>query len=83
MLKMLSKIFLSIKPREVTYLFKYLSSLGLLTKILKDRINDSINKGVFPESLKIANITSAHKKDKTTDKENYRPVSVLPLLSSL
>ena len=38
-------------------------------------------KAYFPDSLKIANITPAHKKDKPTDKENYRPVSVLPLLS--
>ena len=30
--------------------------------------------------MKIANITPAHKKDESTDKENYRPVSVLPLL---
>ena len=30
--------------------------------------------------LKIANITTAHKKDEPTNKENYRPVSVLPLL---
>ena len=32
MKKMLSKMFLVIKPQEVIYLFKYLSSLGLLTK---------------------------------------------------
>ena len=36
----------------------------------------AIPKGVFPDSLKIANITPAHK-------ENYRPVSVLPLLSTV
>ena len=33
--------------------------------------------------MKIANITPAHKKDEPTDKENYRPVSVLPLLSKV
>ena len=31
----------------------------------------------------MANITPAHKKDEPTDKENYRPVSVLPLLSKV
>ena len=33
--------------------------------------------------MKIANITPVHKKDEPTDKENYRPVSVLPLLSKV
>ena len=45
--------------------------------------NDAINKGVFPDSLKIANITLSYKKDELTDKETYRPVSVLPLLSKV
>ena len=40
-------------------------------------------KGSFPDSLKLANITPVHKKDEPTDKENYRPVSVLPLLSKI
>ena len=38
---------------------------------------------MFPDSLKIANITPAHKKDEPTNKENYRPVNVLPLLSKV
>ena len=33
--------------------------------------------------MKIANITTVHKKDEPTDKENYRPASVLPLLSKV
>ena len=33
--------------------------------------------------MKIANITPAHKNHEPTDKENYRPVSVLPLLSKV
>ena len=46
-------------------------------------MNDAINKGIFADSLKIAIITPEHKKDEPTDKENYRPVSVLPLLSKV
>ena len=46
-------------------------------------INDAINKSIFPDSLKIVNITPAHEKDEPTDKENYRPVSVLSLLSKI
>ena len=60
-----------------------LKQSGFSYQILTDYINDAINKGVFRDSLKIANITPAHKKDEPTDKENYRPVSVLPLLSKL
>ena len=56
-----------------------LKQSGFTYQILTDCINDAINKGVFPNSLKIANITPAHKKDELTNKENYRPVSVLPL----
>ena len=56
---------------------------GFTHQILMDGINDAINKGVFPDSLKISNITPVHKKDKPTDKENYRPVKVLPLLSKV
>ena len=60
-----------------------LKQSGFTYQILTDCINDVIDKGVFPDSLKIANITPAHKKDEPTNKENYRPVSVLPLLSKV
>ena len=60
-----------------------LKQSGFTYQILTDCINDAINKGVFPDSLKIANITPAHKKDEPTNKEKYRPVSVLPLLSKV
>ena len=42
-------------------------------------MHDCPLKGSFPDSLKLANITPVHKKHEPTDKENYRPVSVLPL----
>ena len=51
--------------------------------MLRDCINDCLLKGLFPDSLKLANITPVHRKDEPTDKENYRPVSVLPLLSKI
>ena len=39
---------------------------GFTYQILTDCINDAINKGVFPDSLKIANITPTHEKDEPT-----------------
>ena len=64
------------------YLFKCLSNWVYLP-ILTDCINDAINKGVFQDSLKIVNIKPAHEKYEPTDKENYRPVSALSLLSKI
>ena len=43
---------------------------------------DLIN-GKFPVSLKNANVTPVHKKDDPTDKTNFQPISVLPLLSKV
>ena len=51
--------------------------------MLRDCINDSILKGSFPDSLKLVNTAPFHKKDEPTNKENYRPVGVFPLLSNI
>ena len=47
---------------------------------LTNCINNSLSEGLFPDSLR-ANITPVPKKNDPLDKENYRPVSILPLLS--
>ena len=46
---------------------------------LSSLINLSINTGVFPNSLKVAQVTPIHKKNDPLNKSNYRPVSVLPI----
>ena len=51
--------------------------------ILTNCINKSIETGFFPDSLKAANITPIFKKDDPLDKANYRPVSILPLISKV
>ena len=45
--------------------------------------NDSIIGGTFPELLKMADVTPAHKKEDPSIKENYRPVSILPSISKI
>ena len=60
-----------------------LKQSGFTYQMLTDCINGALSQGIFPDSLKLANITPVHKKDETTDKENYRPVSVLPLFSKI
>jgi hypothetical protein len=49
----------------------------------KRETNLSINTGVFPDSLKVAKVTSIHKKNDPLNKSNYRPISVLPIFSKV
>ena len=55
--------------KENEFTFEYLSFC----------VNEAISSGKFPDS-KLSNIVPVHKKNKTTDKCNYRLVSILPLL---
>ena len=48
---------------------------------LKKYVNHAILKVTFPDSLEQGDITPVHKKEEPTDKSNFRPVSVLSLLS--
>ena len=48
-----------------------------------DFFNECVDKGVFPSILKNANITPIFKKDFRGSKDNYRPVSVLPIISKI
>ena len=50
---------------------------------LTNCINNSLSEKLFPDSSKRANITPVHKKNDLLGKENYRPVSILPLLSKV
>ena len=53
-------------------------------KMLTNCINDAIvGEDIFPDSLKFGDITPVHKEDETTNKGNYRPISVLPLISKI
>ena len=54
----------------------YLSELTIL-------INNCLKKGVFPDDLKLADITPTFKKEDSLNKEKYRPVSILLHLSKV
>ena len=45
--------------------------------------NGAVLNREFPATLTMAEITPAHKKDETTLKENYRPISILPTVSKI
>ena len=46
-------------------------------------INQSLSTGIFPDSLKTAKVIPIHKKDGKTIMSNYRPISILPVLSKI
>ena len=46
-------------------------------------INNGIKDSMFDDGLKSADMTPVYKKGDVTDKRNYRPVSVLPVVSKL
>ena len=45
--------------------------------------NDSLSNLDYPTLLKVADITPVNKNDDTTKKDNYRPVSILPVISKI
>ena len=45
--------------------------------------NTSIETSMFPDSWKIARVTPIYKNGDRADKSNYRPISVLPVISRL
>ena len=50
---------------------------------LTDCINSAILNGVFPDELKLADVTPLFKKSDPKDKTNYQSISVLPSLSKV
>ncbi|KAG8232840.1 hypothetical protein J437_LFUL012644 [Ladona fulva] len=45
--------------------------------------NSSISEGHFPSVLKLAHVTTVHKKGSYTNSSNYRPLSILSVFSKL
>ena len=51
--------------------------------VLQKLYNNILRTGNFPDKLKLTYITPAFKKNKPLEKENYMPVSVLPVASKI
>ena len=56
---------------------------SICSEPLKNLINRGLRTSTFDQSLKYADLTPVHKKDDTTDKKNYRPISLLPVTSKI
>ena len=54
-----------------------------LCEPLRYLFNLSIEKGIFPDDLKIAKVTPIYKADDKSDLSNYRPISVLSCFSKI
>ena len=50
----------------------------IFSDILFKEFNKSLQICKFPSCLKMANVTPVYKKDNRSDKDNYRPMSILP-----
>ena len=55
----------------------------IFSNFIYESINNSIKSSIFPSCLKHADVTPLHKKCNETLKENYRPLSILPILSKV
>ena len=56
---------------------------NVLASPLRDIINLSFEKGRFPSSWKCTKVTVLFKQGDKTDKDNYRPISILPTVSKV
>ena len=59
------------------------STIAIHPSILTKIINLSLRNGCFPDELKAAEVSPTFKKNDDLEKENYRPVSVLPHMSKV
>ena len=56
---------------------------GVLFELLIYLFQLSLEKGIFPDDLKIAKVTPVYKTGDNSDRSNYRPTSVLPCFSKI
>jgi len=63
------------------YIFKQI--VDLISPVISFLFNGSISVGIFPDCLKVARVVPIHKSGDKCVPSNYRPISVLPLLSKI
>ena len=79
----LKKIFERFKPIEVSWHLsgKFLKDGShVLARPITQLCHLSIKLSSFPKSCKIATVETLFKKGSKTDPQNYRPISLLPVL---
>ena len=82
------KLLSDINERKATGLDKILCKLlklagDIVGPSLTSIFKSSIDNGIFPSEWKVAKVTPIFKKGANSDLNNYRPTSVLPILSKI
>ena len=62
---------------------KFLKMAAPICYPLSHLLNISIQSGEYPKMLKKAKVTPIFKKGNTSDPNNYRPISIIPVISSI
>ena len=70
------------KPSNVNIMpvFIYKKIAPLISPVICDIFNSSVNEGMFPSNLKISRTRALFKSKNTKVEDNYRPISLLPFL---
>ena len=71
------------KPKELCSLKWNGDGDGDLPRPLSEIFNLSICRGVFPDTCKVAKLKPIYKKGKKTYPSNYRPISLIPIISKV
>ena len=58
-------------------------SAHIICPVLEKLFNHSMQTGIFPDELKLGNISPIYKKDNEELLENYRPVSTIPIFGKI
>ena len=64
-------------------IFIYKKLIHLLSPVISNLFNESVNSGLFPDCLKIARVVPIYKSEDRSDISNYRPVSTLLVLAKV
>ena len=60
-----------------------LKTYDIVSNHLSEHYNKAKNYQQYPASLKLADVTPIHKKDEKTLTKNYRPMSIIPVVSKI
>ena len=72
-----------LKPHQLAIFLRLKSAIDVLVSLVTKIINSSIQNECFADELKAAEVAPVFKKNDYLDKENYRPVSLLPHMSKV